>query len=628
MPFTPYNPTPTASPTTSTGFTPFDVESAVNTIPSSQEITNKIVNPPSTSPFNPNSADSQFVDPNAKTGTGWGHSINDFVQALPQASYDSTVTPVKNLMAQAGTRMAQAGVQTKNEFQNPGYDTATDTGNPQRANAGGTVKANPIPSQTPQANTSNSETNINKSQNILGTTVEPQQQGVEGTKQIGEQGLNAAAGIGVVGGVEQAAEPVIKGVSEWFDALSGLKENLFAPKPNFTPVTPEEMSTMSPEESANAQAGNKLNEANQAHAQSAQDLESAKAKTQAATEKVNQTAQDAVQGRDSAAQKISGKKVALGKEFEAGAKNIKGTTTLSNDQIAKISDLNNTQKYNLPDSVKAKITSSNLNGEVIPRDPVTGKAGAQINISDTGNKSLSFRGEPPSAKLTAPEAHQLMTQLNNTTYDPSPEGLKINQKTVALQQELKAQFSKDFGSQWDNVYSKYSKGINAFKNLDKVVNLQPDANPTVRTNNINTINKLGKDPVGSVNLQNALDKVSSIHPDLNLDEDFGKIQAHGEATDEFKQSQKDLTDAQKTHATNEKAAQAANEKFGSTQDKLQSAKQQATAKAQADAEKAVQDMKGAAKTKFQKLYNVAKKLTGTAATLDLAKIIYDHITGN
>ena len=118
------------------------------------------------------------------------------------------------------TRIAQAGVQTYNEFQNPGYDTGADTGNPQRPNAGGTATPLPVNAPKPGVNTSNSETNINKPQTNLGQTIEPQQQGTAGAKQIGEQALGSAGAIGNVALAENPIEAV-KGAAGAFKSVLG-----------------------------------------------------------------------------------------------------------------------------------------------------------------------------------------------------------------------------------------------------------------------------------------------------------------------------------------------------------------------------------------------------------------------
>ncbi len=152
-----------------------------------------------TSPFNPNSQNSQFVNPKAPSnsvqpGTNpWSHAFSGTRDALG----DMFVKPEQKLLADAGTRIAQAGVQTANEFKNPGYDTPVDYGNPQRQSKSG-AKPLPINISAPTANTSNSEMNIQKPQQQLGVGVAPLGKGKEAAKQIGGQALNAVDAIGNV----------------------------------------------------------------------------------------------------------------------------------------------------------------------------------------------------------------------------------------------------------------------------------------------------------------------------------------------------------------------------------------------------------------------------------------------
>src|ERR1039458_2745716 len=83
---------------------------------------------------------------------------------------DVFVKPEQQAMADAGTRIGQAAALTAEEFKNPGY------------------------SDTPN----NIDTKLKQPVSTLGVTVQPQQTGVEGAKQIGNQALNAAGAIGNV----------------------------------------------------------------------------------------------------------------------------------------------------------------------------------------------------------------------------------------------------------------------------------------------------------------------------------------------------------------------------------------------------------------------------------------------
>jgi len=101
----------------------------------------------------------------------------------------------------AGSRIAQAGVQTYNMFQNPGYDTPVDYGNPQRQNAGGTATPLPVNAPTPTTTTNNSEAKLKQPQQVLGMAIPPQYGGAKGVEQIGGQALEDAVAIAGAKGV-------------------------------------------------------------------------------------------------------------------------------------------------------------------------------------------------------------------------------------------------------------------------------------------------------------------------------------------------------------------------------------------------------------------------------------------
>lgn len=178
----------------------------------------------SQSSFNPNNPKSQFEQPSKGTKMDYsndpgtnvsGHAFSGTRDALG----DMFVKPVQHLVADAGTRIPQAVAQTVNELRNPGYDTAVDTGNPQRQNAGGTATPLPLNTPSPSANTSNLEARINKPQNQLGVTVPPQQTGVKGTHQIAGQALNAVDAIGNVALAGSLVDPTITGLKSAGNAI-------------------------------------------------------------------------------------------------------------------------------------------------------------------------------------------------------------------------------------------------------------------------------------------------------------------------------------------------------------------------------------------------------------------------
>lgn len=426
---------------------------------------------------------------------------------------------------------------------------------------------------------------------------------IEGAKGLPELGANLAEGIKNVAGTSG-------------DLLENLK-GLFN-KPEFTPTVPEEAPVLSPEESANAQAGNKLNEANKSTSQSQQDLETSKSKVKTSTDKINQSAQEAAQARDSMAEKVKARKTQVGKDFQAAADkltqtNPEKTLSLSNEQVKNLKGLRESGSFKLPDSLNTKLDS-------FP-DNISAK---DYNLSPEGD--ITPRNSP-SVKLNPSETQELLKQLNSKTFTPGPEGFKVNQQSIGIQQELKQGASKAFGGEWDKIYSDYSSKINPFKQIDDIADLNPNANATDKQGDISKILKNTKSPTGKINLQNAINAVNEAHPDLNLGEDISKIQNHGQALDELKTNQKELTNTQKLHEGNTKAAQAANEKFSQTQDKLQVSKQKAAESAQAEAEKQVQAMKGAKAAKYARLLKISKILIGGGA-FEAGIEIIKHITGD
>lgn len=110
--------------------------------------------------------------------------------------FSNLAAQTAHMVSYAGTRIAQAGGQVYNEFQNPGYDTPVDTGNPQRQNAGGKATPLPVNAGSAPTNTSNMEAKINQPQQELGSIIPAQQQGATGAEQIAGQGIEAAGTIG------------------------------------------------------------------------------------------------------------------------------------------------------------------------------------------------------------------------------------------------------------------------------------------------------------------------------------------------------------------------------------------------------------------------------------------------
>jgi len=188
---------------------------------------------PSQSPFNPKTRNTQFVQPTKAGAKQMDYSkapgtnpFSHIFSGTRDALGDIFVKPEQKLLADAGTRTAQAGVQTSNEFKNPGYDTAVDTGNPTRKNAGGTATPLASPTQPINTKTSAIETNIQKSQKQLGVDVAPLGKGKEAAKQIGGQALNAVDAIGNVSLAGELVDPALKGLKKTGNAIADMTQNV------------------------------------------------------------------------------------------------------------------------------------------------------------------------------------------------------------------------------------------------------------------------------------------------------------------------------------------------------------------------------------------------------------------
>ncbi len=137
--------------------------------------------------IDPHAAITQILSEKAKTAgvDPTDSKFQNFISSLPKAItdtlYGAFVQPEQKILADAGTRIAQTGISAAEPLMSPGLRQTV-------------------------------ETNLQKPQNELGVTVEPQKQGVQGAEQIGGQALNAAAAIGNVamaGGLASGAKNVV-----------------------------------------------------------------------------------------------------------------------------------------------------------------------------------------------------------------------------------------------------------------------------------------------------------------------------------------------------------------------------------------------------------------------------------
>lgn len=159
-----------------------------------QQINQKYSGTTTTSaPTKPDGPIKSAVEATGKAIAAPGQAYSNFMSNLQDHLVAMGKDAVNTLVVNPATRIAQGAVQTYNEFQNPGYDTPVDTGNPQRINAGGTVAPAPINAGVPGVNTSNSEANLNQPQTNLGQIVAPLQSGNTGAKQIAGQALKAGS---------------------------------------------------------------------------------------------------------------------------------------------------------------------------------------------------------------------------------------------------------------------------------------------------------------------------------------------------------------------------------------------------------------------------------------------------
>ncbi len=141
-------------------------------------------------PFNPKNPNSQFVDPKAPASSvqpGTSPASHIF-SGTKDALGDIFVKPEQKLLADAGTRIAQAGTRAVEPL---------------------------LPKNIQQ----NIDTNIQKPQHQLGVDIAPLGTGMEAVKQIGGQALNAVDAIGNVSLGESLVNPAIAGAKKTGNAI-------------------------------------------------------------------------------------------------------------------------------------------------------------------------------------------------------------------------------------------------------------------------------------------------------------------------------------------------------------------------------------------------------------------------
>ena len=407
----------------------------------------------------------------------------------------------------------------------------------------------------------------------------------------------AQQGFAVAGTVMSAgdlASTVKGGVGDALDTLSGWKANWGggAPPPgSFTPVVEEGTSAVAGEAGqANMSAAENLNQANQGLTEAQQSTAKAEEAANAAAKAADEAPPKAVAQYESMQKQITGKKSALSTQLGETMKTIPGQSTISPTQVQAIR--NTIGAKNLPDFLTPE--TSPLSGEVSPDF-------AKLNA----DKIAAFQnGEQ--INLNAEEANKLMGQMNGKYYSSD------------ITNELRTQFSNDFGEPWDTARSDYGKGVNAFKRIDDIITPENSYNPKTASEQeaeINKLLKLSKSPTGKVLLQNAISDVQAVHPDINLSDPVATIQQVQETQDAAEAAQGGLTEAQKAQVAQEKAVQQAQKEFAATQDDLQAAKAKAD-KAQADLQAEQKKAADAAKAAIK-----AKKLKTLKTIIKVAPIL-------
>lgn len=221
-------------------------------------------------------------------------------------------------------------------------------------------------------------------------------------------------------------------------------------------------------------------------------------------------AKDAVDAYNSMVEDVSGHKSSLGTQFEQGAKDLTEANpdvklNLTTAQIQDLNDIRETKNFALPKSLSGNFTSTGLN---------------------------------PS------ETQDLITQLNKATFQRGSDGsLAADQRIVGLTNDIKSQAASSFGPKWSEIYSNYSKGINAVQKLDDVVNLDKSASASDQNKALKTIMNLSKTPEGKIQLQAALEDYKNISG-IDLSDPTATIQ-----------KVKDLEDSQKAATGVLKSAQ-------------------------------------------------------------------------
>ncbi len=139
--------------------------------------------------------------------------------------------------------------------------------------------------------------------------------------------------------------------------------------------------------------------------------------------------------------------------------------------------------------------------------------------------NISDIGKGAEISLSPTDTQDLITQLNKNTYTPMADGsLRINQQIVDLTNSIKQSSSDAFGKQWDSLYSRYSKGISAVKQLKDIVNLDPQATASNLNSSINNILKLTKTPEGTTILKQSIEELKNAPGGIDLTNPIKAIQ--------------------------------------------------------------------------------------------------------
>lgn len=254
----------------------------------------------------------------------------------------------------------------------------------------------------------------------------------------------------------------------------------------------------------------------------------------------NEAAPKAVDSYNSMMEQVSGHKSSLGINFAKGAQKLTEDNpelklNLTNAQVDGLNGLKESKNFALP---------SYLDKEA---NPFVGQfANASPDFIAKAGKVLDQINKGTEVSLTPSEAQDLITQLNKKTFIKMADGsLQVDQRVIDLTNQIKQSASESFGTEWDNLYSNYAKGINAVQKIDDIVNLSRDATASDYNKALKSILKISETPEGKILLQNALEDYKNISG-IDLSDPVKAIQDIQDKQSALEEAQGKVEEAKKT----------------------------------------------------------------------------------